>query len=50
VGQGTVNFADLVSRLKSVGYDDTITLEVFDTDRRMLVQSRQRIAALFADD
>ncbi len=47
VGQGTVNFADLVRRLKQAGYDDTVTLEVFDTDRGMLVASRERIRLLF---
>ena len=47
VGQGTVRFADLVSRLKAVGYDGTITLEVFNADRRMLIESRQRIEAMF---
>ena len=49
VGQGTVNFADLVMRLKGAGYDDTVTLEVFDENRQMLVESRERIKAMFAD-
>jgi sugar phosphate isomerase/epimerase len=49
VGQGSVNFADLVHRLKTVGYDDTITLEVFDENRQMLVESRARIERMFAD-
>ena len=49
VGQGTVKFADLVMRLKGVGYDDTVTLEVFDENRQMLVESRERIKAMFAD-
>jgi sugar phosphate isomerase/epimerase len=48
VGQGSVKFKDLVRRLKAVGYDDTITLEVFHEDRRMLVRSRKRIQAMFA--
>ena len=48
VGQGTVNFVDLVRRLKAAGYDDTVTLEVFDTNRKMLVESRERIKAMFA--
>lgn len=47
VGQGTVKFEGLVKRLKARGYDDTITLEVFDPDRRLLVESRERIKALF---
>jgi len=49
VGQGTINFTDLVRRLKKAGYDDTVTLEVFDPNRRMLVSSRERIRALFDD-
>ena len=48
VGQGTIDFADLVARLEKAGYDDTITFEVFDTNRRMLVDSRERIRAMFA--
>ena len=47
VGQGTVRFRDLVARLKALGYDDTLTLEVFDTNRDMLVQSRDRIREMF---
>jgi len=46
VGQGTVKFAVLVDRIEALGYDDTIILEVFDADRRMLVRSRERIEAL----
>ena len=49
VGQGTIKFVDLVMRLKGVGYDDTVTLEVFDENRQMLVESRERIKAMFAD-
>lgn len=48
VGKGTVRFAELVRGLKKIGYDDTITLEVFDQDRRMLVESRDIIKAMFA--
>lgn len=49
VGQGTVDFNGLVRRLKRIGYDGTVTLEVFDDDRAMLVHSRERIQAMFAD-
>ena len=49
VGQGTVNFADMARCLKHAGFDDTVTLEVFDADRSLLVQSRERIRALFMD-
>jgi sugar phosphate isomerase/epimerase len=47
VGQGNIRFAEVVRHLKSVDYDETITLEVFDVNRRMLVKSRERIRRLF---
>ena len=47
VGRGTVNFTELVRRLKKIGYDDTLTLEIFEQDRQLLVDSRRRIEALF---
>lgn len=49
VGKGSVNFAELVRSLKDIGYDDTLTLEVFDKNRQMLVDSRERIKAMFAN-
>lgn len=48
VGEGKVNFPDLVRSLKAIGYDDTLTLEVFDKDRSKLVASRERLRGLFA--
>lgn len=49
VGQGTIDFTDVVRRLKKAGFDDTVTLEVFDADRNLLVASRERIRSLFGD-
>jgi len=49
VGQGSVNFVKLVRSLRQIGYDDTLTLEVFDQNRQMLVESREIIQALFSD-
>jgi sugar phosphate isomerase/epimerase len=46
IGQGAINFNRLIQRLKITGYDDTLTLEVFDTDRTMLVKSRDKIQAM----
>ena len=46
VGLGTVRFDALMQRLADVGYDDTVTLEVFDENRAMLVKSRERIRAM----
>lgn len=48
IGEGTVDFAKLIRHLKTTGYDDTLTLEVFDTDRRNLVSSRERIKTMFS--
>jgi sugar phosphate isomerase/epimerase len=47
VVQGTVDFSALISRLVKLGYDDTITLEIFDKDRQMLTESREKIKRLF---
>jgi len=41
VGRGTVDFTGLVRRLQAIGYDDTITLEVFEPDRQLLIDSRE---------
>lgn len=49
IGKGTINFAELVQSLKNIGYDETITFEVFDKDRQALVDSRDRIRAMFSD-
>lgn len=49
VGEGSVNFEELVQSLKDIGYDDTLTLEVFDENRQMLANSRERIKAMFAN-
>lgn len=47
VGRGSINFRRLVQRLKATGYDDTVTLEVFEQDRRLLVESREEIRRFF---
>ncbi len=46
IGEGSVNFDELVRSLQGVGYDDTLTLEVFDANRNMLVDSREQIKAM----
>jgi sugar phosphate isomerase/epimerase len=40
LGSGTIDFQRLAKSLKEIGYDDTITFEVFSEDRNLLVQSR----------
>ena len=48
VGVGTIDFPEFVKALKGIGYDDTITLEVFSRDRDYLRISREKLAAMFA--
>ncbi len=47
IGEGNINFFELVQSLKQTGYDDTLTLEVFDKDRQKLIDSRERLRAMF---
>lgn len=49
IGQGNINFSELVHRLNVIGYDDTLTLEVFDTDRQVLVDSREQIKMMLVN-
>lgn len=50
VGEGSVNFKEFISALKSSGYDDTMTLEIFTDNRQNLLRSRERIQNLLADE
>jgi sugar phosphate isomerase/epimerase len=47
VGKGNVPFEQIVKALKAIGYDETITLEIFSEDRKDLVESRDKVEALF---
>lgn len=40
LGLGTIDFRRLAKSLKRIGYDGSITFEVFDEDRHLLAQSR----------
>ena len=40
LGSGTIKFKSLAVALKECGYDGTVTFEVFDEDRQLLVKSR----------
>lgn len=44
VGAGTVDFLRIVRALKAIGYDETITLEIFSHDRDYLRISREKLA------
>lgn len=48
LGAGTIYFPDIIKALKKIGYDDTVTLEVFSNDRDYLGISRDKLAALFS--
>ncbi len=43
VGHGNIGFKPMVRALKQVGYDDTMTLEIFSPDRTNLVASRRKL-------
>ena len=49
VGKGSVNFNRLLQGIKATGYNDTLTLEVFTDDQRMLINSRKRIKELLSE-
>lgn len=48
IGVGNIDFPKLTKGLKEIGYDGTITLEVFSRDRDFLKMSRDKLAAMFA--
>ena len=47
LGQGNINFKAVARALQDIGYDDTVTLEVFSKDRSELVKSRSKFSKLF---
>ncbi|MGO8878473.1 MAG: sugar phosphate isomerase/epimerase family protein [Desulfomonilaceae bacterium] len=46
IGTGTVDFSRVAGSLKNIGYDDTVTFEIFSRDRNYLRISRQRFASM----
>jgi len=48
IGVGSIDFPKIVKALKEIGYDDTITLEVFSKDRDYLRISREKLSEMFA--
>ena len=50
MGAGTIDFGKVVKALKEIGYDETITLEVFTTDREYLLISRNKLERMFSDE
>lgn len=47
LGAGTIDVAHYVRLLKRIGYDETITLEVFSDDRHYLAHSRDVLRRLW---
>lgn len=41
LGLGNIDFRRLAKSLRGIGYDGTVTFEVFDEDRNLLAQSRE---------
>lgn len=46
IGAGVINFPKVMKALKNIGYDDTITLEVFSRDRDYVWISREKLATM----
>lgn len=47
IGAGIIDFGKVVKALKAIGYDETITLEVFAKDREYLSISRRKLKRMF---
>jgi len=43
IGAGIIDFSKVVKALKGIGYNDTITLEVFSRDRDYLKMSKKKV-------
>ena len=48
IGAGTIDFQKIVRGLNAIGYDDTVTFEIFSRDRDYLRISREKFAAMAA--
>lgn len=48
IGVGTIDFSKVVKTLKKIGYDDTVTFEIFSRDRDYLEISRRKFSAMLA--
>ncbi len=46
VGEGSIDFRSLARALRSINYQDTITLEIFVPERTRLIDSRRRLKKL----
>jgi len=48
IGAGNIDFRKIVKALKKIGYDQTMTLEVFSRDKGYLKNSRDKLSTLVA--
>jgi len=48
IGAGTIDFQGIIRALKGIGYDGTVTFEVFSSDRDYVRISRDKFAAMVA--
>lgn len=48
IGAGTIDWDRTIRLLQEYGYDEKITLEVFSSDRRMVVASAEKVRELWA--
>ena len=48
IGAGTIDFQKIVKGLSAIGYDSTVTFEIFSKDRDYLRISREKFAAMAA--
>jgi sugar phosphate isomerase/epimerase len=49
IGVGTVDFPEIVKAIKEIGYNETVTFEVFAPDRDYLRISREKFAVMLND-
>jgi sugar phosphate isomerase/epimerase len=47
IGKGNINFKKIIKMLKAIGYNKTITFEVFSKNRKDVVRSREKIKKLW---
>jgi sugar phosphate isomerase/epimerase len=49
IGEGNINFMEIIRALKHTGYNDTVTLEVFTENRRKIISSREKFESMLKD-
>jgi len=49
IGTGKINFKEIFKALKKIGYDDTMTIEVFSKDRDYLIISKEKVKKLWRE-